>query len=69
MNVSMETSSTWGFLTNHAHVLLCVARDPKVRTRDIAVEVAVELQQPGMFALAELGTHLAGERDLAHPHM
>ena len=27
---------SWGFLTNHARVLLCVARDPGVRLRDIA---------------------------------
>ncbi|MDQ4049326.1 MAG: winged helix-turn-helix domain-containing protein [Actinomycetota bacterium] len=26
----------WSFLTNHAHVLLCVARDPGMRVRDIA---------------------------------
>ena len=28
--------ATWTFLTNHAHVLLCVARDPGTRLRDIA---------------------------------
>ncbi|HEY5400785.1 MAG TPA: winged helix DNA-binding protein [Trebonia sp.] len=27
---------SWTFLTNHAQVLLCVARDPGVRLRDIA---------------------------------
>jgi predicted ArsR family transcriptional regulator len=27
---------SWTFLTNHARVLLCVARDPGVRLRDIA---------------------------------
>ena len=26
----------WTFLTNHAHVLLCVASDPGMRVRDIA---------------------------------
>ena len=26
----------WTFLTNHARVLLCIARDPNVRIRDIA---------------------------------
>jgi DNA-binding IclR family transcriptional regulator len=26
----------WGFLTNHAHALICIARDPGVRVRDIA---------------------------------
>ena len=29
------------FLTNHAHVLLCVARDPGMRLRDIAQCVGV----------------------------
>lgn len=32
---------TWGFLTNHARVLLCIARDPGVRLRDIAASVGV----------------------------
>jgi predicted ArsR family transcriptional regulator len=31
----------WGFLTNHAHVLLCVARDPQSRARDIADQVGI----------------------------
>ena len=32
---------TWGFLTNHALVLLCIARDPGARLRDIAVAVGI----------------------------
>jgi DNA-binding transcriptional ArsR family regulator len=31
----------WDFLTNHAHVLLCVAKDPGVRLRDIAADVGI----------------------------
>ena len=31
----------WTFLTNHAHVLLCVARDPDVRLRDVASAVGI----------------------------
>lgn len=31
----------WTFLTNHAHVLLCVARDPEVRLRDVAEDVGI----------------------------
>lgn len=31
----------WTFLTNHARVLLCVARDPGVRLRDIAAIVGI----------------------------
>ncbi len=28
--------TNWSFLTNHARVLLCIARDPGARLRDIA---------------------------------
>ncbi|MEU8238982.1 helix-turn-helix domain-containing protein [Actinoplanes missouriensis] len=31
----------WTFFTNHAHVLLCVARDPDVRHRDLALQVGI----------------------------
>ena len=31
----------WTFLTNHAHVLLCIARDPELRIRDIATMVGI----------------------------
>jgi DNA-binding MarR family transcriptional regulator len=31
----------WDFLTNHAHVLLCVAHDPGIRLRDIAGAVGI----------------------------
>jgi len=31
----------WTFLTNHAHVLLCVARDPGTRLRDVADHVGI----------------------------
>ena len=34
-------TGTWAFLTNHAHVLLCIARDPQSRARDIAEQVGV----------------------------
>jgi predicted ArsR family transcriptional regulator len=33
--------STWAFLTNHAHVLVCIARDPQSRARDIAEQVGI----------------------------
>jgi hypothetical protein len=32
---------SWTFLTNHARVLLCVAHDPGVRLRDIAVSLNI----------------------------
>jgi DNA-binding IscR family transcriptional regulator len=31
----------WTFLTNHAHVLLCIARDPDIRLRDVASFVGI----------------------------
>ena len=34
-------SAPWTFLTNHAHVLLCIARDPAIRLRDVAEQVGV----------------------------
>jgi DNA-binding transcriptional ArsR family regulator len=50
----------WTFLTNHAHVLLCLARDPETRMRDVAERVGIteravqrivsELEQAGYVA-------------------
>lgn len=31
----------WTFMTNHAHALLCIARDPGIRLRDVADRVGV----------------------------
>lgn len=31
----------WTFLTNHAHVLVCIARDPDIRIREIAIRVGI----------------------------
>ena len=31
----------WTFLTNHSHVLLCIADDPEIRLRDIADRVGI----------------------------
>lgn len=31
----------WTFLTNHAHVLLCLARSPSMRMREIAAQVGI----------------------------
>jgi hypothetical protein len=33
--------ATWTFLSNHTHVLLCIAQDPDIRFRDIAVKVDI----------------------------
>ena len=31
----------WTFLTNHAHVLFCIAQDQEVRLRDVAARVGI----------------------------
>ena len=31
----------WTFLTNHAHVLICVAQDHNARLRDVAEQVGI----------------------------
>ena len=33
--------ASWSFLTNHARVLLCIARDPGVQLRDIAASLGI----------------------------
>jgi hypothetical protein len=35
------TAASWTFLTNHARVLLCIARDPGVRLREIAARLDI----------------------------
>jgi MarR family len=32
---------SWSFLTNHARVLLCIARDPAVRLREVAASLGI----------------------------
>jgi len=32
---------SWTFLSNHAHVLLLVAKDPEIRLRDVAQRVGI----------------------------
>ena len=31
----------WTFLSNHAHVLICLARDPEARLRDVADRIGI----------------------------
>ena len=37
----MASHSTWTFLSNHAHVLICLAEDPDLRLRDVAERVGI----------------------------
>jgi len=71
----------WRFVTNHAHVLACIAADPGARLRDIATTVGVtertagqivsELEQAGYLTKTRLGRRnsyqVHGELRLRHP--
>jgi len=39
--VVRDSPPPWSFLTNHAQVLLCVARDPQMRLREIGDAVGI----------------------------
>ena len=61
----MTTSSEWNFLSNHAHVLVCLARDSEARLRDIALDVGIterrvssivtELEAEGVIKISRNG--------------
>lgn len=36
-----KTTPGWTFLTNHAQVLICIARDPGIRLRDIGERIGI----------------------------
>jgi hypothetical protein len=71
----------WTFLTNHAHVLLCLAADPDVRLRTVALRVGIteratqlivaDLEQAGYITRTRVGrrNHYAiiPQRRLRHP--
>jgi hypothetical protein len=65
---SLRNVSDWGFLTNHARVLLCIAYDPGARLRDIAASLGItERSAHGIITdLAEAGyvvKHRDGRRN------
>jgi predicted transcriptional regulator len=39
--MSSQDNKPWTFLTSHTQVLLCLARDPEVRMRDVAETVGI----------------------------
>jgi len=55
---------SWTFLTNHAHVFICIAEDPTARIRDVAERVGITERavQRIIADLEELG-YVAHERD------
>ncbi len=64
---------TWTFLTNHAHVLNCIADDPESRLRDIAARVGItERAAQAIVSDLEAGGYLtrtrAGRRNTYEVH-
>lgn len=54
----------WTFLTNHAHVLLCIARDPNARIRDMAAHVGItERAVQRIIAELEVEGYLTHDRE------
>ena len=73
--------SDWTFLTNHAHVMVCLRRDPTARIRDLATAVGIteraaqrivaELEEAGYLTRVREGRRnrysLHENRTLRHP--
>lgn len=56
-------TAAWTFLTNHAHVLLAIARDPHRTLRDVAHDVGItERATQKIVADLEAAGYLARER-------
>jgi DNA-binding MarR family transcriptional regulator len=78
---SSNQDHAWRFVTNHAHVLACIAADPTVRVRDIAATVGItersaasiirDLEEAGYLTKARDGRRnryeVHGELPLRHP--
>lgn len=74
-------AADWTFLTNHAHVLLCIARDPGIRLREVAERVGIteraaqrivrDLVEAGYITRKRVGRRntyeIHPERPLRHP--
>lgn len=71
----------WTFLTNHARVLICIARDPELRVRDVAQQIGIteraaqliitDLEEAGYLARTRVGRRntytINGDRPFRHP--
>ena len=72
-----ETSQNWTFLSNHAHVLVCVAKNPDVRLSEVAALVGIrertvhrivhELLDAGYISVTKDGRNNVYSVDLDKP--
>jgi len=59
----MNSESNWTFFTNHAHVLVCLARDPALSLREVALHVGItERAVQRIVADLEAGGYLKREK-------
>lgn len=62
-------AAPWTFLTNHAHVLLCLVADPEARVRDIAGLVGItERAVLRILSDLEAGGYIHREREGRRNH-
>lgn len=76
LGATADPRASWTFLTNHAHVLLCLAMDPQVRMREVAVcvgiteravqKIVADLEEAGYLTRARAGRR---NRYQVHPHL
>jgi DNA-binding MarR family transcriptional regulator len=76
-NLDRATAARWTFLTNHAHVLLCLAADPKATMRAVATRVGItergvqriiaELSAAGYLTVTRVGRRNEYEVQLGAP--
>jgi len=79
--VTPPVPAGWTFLTNHAHVLWCLYREPELRLRDVAAQVGItermvqkivaELAEAKYLSVQKQGRRnvyrLTADRPLRHP--
>jgi len=72
---------SWTFLTNHAHVMVALSRDPELRQRDLSYAIGItpgavlriidDLEQAGYLQRDRIGRrnryHIISEQPLRHP--
>lgn len=77
----VDQQGGWTFLSNHSHVIICLARDPEMRLRDIAVAVGIteraairivsELEEAGYITREKFGRRnryeIVADKHLRHP--
>ena len=72
LNVKAKAPSfanTWTFMTNHAHVILCIAEHPRSRTRDLATRVGItERAVQRIIAELEAAGYLSHDREGRNNH-